>query len=127
MHLAIEKLKDDLHRYPHFSVLQQVFSRTESYLVGGAIRDLLLGRPISDLDLISPGNPTELAKKFASLVGGHWFWLDQEHQQSRVVLKQNEPNTTFDFAPFRAPDLKNDLLDRDFTINAIALNITNNF
>lgn len=126
MHLAIEKLKDNLHSYPHFKVLRQVFSRTESYLVGGAIRDLILGRPISDLDLISPGNPTELAKKFASRVRGHWFWLDEKHQQSRVVLKQNETNSTFDFAPFRATDLESDLLDRDFTINAIALNINDN-
>ena len=127
MQLAIEKLRDGLHQYPHFCVLKEVFSRTESYLVGGAIRDLLLARPISDLDLISPRNPTELAKIFASQVGGHWFWLDEKHQQSRVVLKQNGTNSTFDFAPFRALDLENDLLDRDFTINAIALDINNNF
>ncbi|MFA5516585.1 MAG: hypothetical protein WDA20_09890 [Desulfuromonadales bacterium] len=87
------------------------------YLVGGALRDLLLGRPIGDFDFALPGNPTDFARGFAGRIGGHWFMLDKQRRQSRVVAG----DLTYDFAPFRAADLEKDLRLRDFTINALAL------
>ena len=93
----------------------------EVYVVGGAVRDALVGVPVHDVDLIFPEDPTALAKSFAKAHGGHWFWLDEERNQSRVVFNHDEMCPVFDFAPFRASSLGLDLLDRDFTINAIAL------
>lgn len=90
------------------------------HLVGGALRDHLLERTVSDFDFATPGDPTPLARRFAVRVGGKWFVLDRERAQSRVVAG----GRTYDFAPFRAPDLPGDLRLRDFTVNALALRLT---
>jgi poly(A) polymerase len=88
-------------------------------LVGGAVRDALLDRPVSDFDFTSPGDPSSLASALAAQLGGHWFWLDKPRWQSRVVAD----SLTCDFAPWRAATLTGDLAARDFTINAMALDI----
>lgn len=121
MPVAIDAMSDALQRCPHFDLLVSLCKDKNAYIVGGALRDALLHRPISDLDLIFPEDPTPLARSFAKIIGGHWFWLDRERRQSRVVLKGDAQTPFYDFAPFRAADLEQDLLDRDFTINALAL------
>lgn len=121
MQVAIDKLSDVLRCCPHFERLLTLCAGKDAYLVGGAIRDALIGRSITDLDLIFPDDPTTLAKDFARQIGGHWFWLDQDRLQSRVVVKHDDDCLDYDFALFRAPELEGDLLDRDFTINALAL------
>ncbi len=93
----------------------------ELYLVGGALRDLFLGRESTDFDFAAPYDPTHLAQSFARKTTGHWFFLDAPRRQSRVVVETGEGTTTFDFAPLRADDLPGDLQLRDFTINALAL------
>lgn len=123
MQVAIDKLSDALQRFPHFDLLLTLCSTKDAYLVGGAIRDALIGRPLTDLDLIFSDDPTSLAKDFAREIGGHWFWLDHERLQSRVVVTHDIECLNYDFALFRAPDLERDLLDRDFTINALALSL----
>ncbi len=123
MRVAIDKLSDVLHSSPHFRCLLDLCTNKDAYLVGGAIRDALIGRPLTDLDLIMPEDPTALARDFARHIGGHWFWLDQERRQSRVVVNRGG-GPDYDFALFRAPDLQGDLFDRDFTINALALPLT---
>lgn len=123
MQVAIDKLSDTLQSFPHFALLLVLCSTKNACLVGGAIRDALIGRPVTDLDLIFPEDPTLLAKNFAREIGGHWFWLDQKRLQSRVVVTHDTVCLNYDFALFRAPDLERDLLDRDFTINALALTL----
>lgn len=91
----------------------------EIYLVGGAVRDLLLGYPPVDFDFTSEDDPTPLARAFAKQCGGHWFWLDERRRQSRVGIADG----TYDFAPWRAPTLAGDLASRDFTINAMAIDL----
>jgi tRNA nucleotidyltransferase/poly(A) polymerase len=90
------------------------------YLVGGALRDTLLQHPCRDFDLITPGDPTPIAQKLAKRQSGHWFWLDRQRLYSRVILKSDETTLQYDFAPFRADTLPDDLRLRDFTINAMA-------
>ncbi len=124
MQVAIDNLSDVLHGCTHFDRLLTLCSAKDTYLVGGAIRDALIGRPITDLDLISAFDPTSIAKDFARQIGGHWFWLDKERLQSRVVVNRDANCLHYDFALFRAPDLERDLFDRDFTINAMALSLT---
>lgn len=84
------------------------------------MRDALLGRPVHDIDLASTGDPTEVAREFAKRIDAPWFWLDKERRQSRVLVTGTD-NLTFDFAPFRAADLKSDLEARDFTINSLTI------
>lgn len=124
MQVVIDKLSDLLTLCPHFALLRSLCKDIDVYIVGGAVRDALLGRPITDLDLISPVDPTFLAKAFARRINGHWFWLDEERRQSRVVINTHNASLYYDFALFRAPDLQGDLLDRDFTINALAIPLT---
>jgi poly(A) polymerase len=124
MQVATDKLSDVLRCCPHFDRLLTLNTTNDAYLVGGAIRDGLIGRPITDLDLISASDPTSMARLFAKQIGGHWFWLDKDRLQSRVVVNHEDDCLNYDFALFRAASLELDLLDRDFTINALALSMT---
>ena len=90
---------------------------SEIYLVGGMIRDALLGRESRDVDLALPGDALDTALRFAQKTGGTYVLLKEKNETARVVL----PGWTIDFVRFRGPDLESDLRGRDFTINAIAL------
>ena len=120
-------LESGLKCLPLFEKLIACCADWEVYVVGGAVRDVLTGQTVQDVDLISPEDPTTLAKLFAGAHGGHWFWLDEERRQSRVVFDRDKLYPIFDFAPFRASSLDQDLLDRDFTINAMALHLSADF
>jgi putative nucleotidyltransferase with HDIG domain len=92
------------------------------YLVGGAVRDALLGRMSHDLDFVVPANAIKLAFQVADALGVPAYVLDRERDTGRVILP--EVHTSLDFARFRGGDLASDLRDRDLTINAIALPAT---
>jgi len=96
----------------------------EVYLVGGSVRDLLLQRPIHDLDLVLSGDVRAVARRIANAVGGAFYMLDETRNTARVIDRRadGEP-VMLDFAQFRADDLIGDLKGRDFTINAMALEL----
>jgi poly(A) polymerase len=94
------------------------------YLAGGGLRDCLLGRRSKDLDFALAGSPEEIPRLFAARAGGSFFWLDRDRLQSRVVVRTEEGVLTFDFAPLRGMNITDDLSRRDFTINAMALELT---
>ena len=87
------------------------------WLVGGAVRDLLLGRPVQDVDLVVPRDALRLARRLADEIGAAFVPLDEERGVARVVWERGE----IDVADFRAGDLAQDLRARDLTINAMAL------
>ncbi|MFI5368719.1 MAG: CCA tRNA nucleotidyltransferase [Spirochaetia bacterium] len=93
----------------------------DAYLVGGSLRDCLLGRETKDLDFALSGAWEELPRIFAARICGTFFWLDEERLQGRVVKKTGGELSFFDFAPLRGETVANDLALRDFTINALAL------
>lgn len=115
----------------HSGILEAIISvcrdKTECYLVGGAIRDCLLGRELNDFDFAFPEDPTDHAREIAEKLGATWFVLDAERGHSRFVLKRNDGRIYCDFAPFRAPSLESDLHKRDFTINAMAVALLDQF
>jgi putative nucleotidyltransferase with HDIG domain len=94
---------------------------TEAWLVGGAVRDLLLGRPIKDIDLTVPSGGLDLARRLAAQLGGAFVPLDVERGVARVVWQRGGERHELDIADFRAPGLEADLLARDLTVNALAL------
>lgn len=98
--------------------------RLEAYLVGGAVRDMLLGREqIVDLDFAVPGDGLAVARRVANGLSAAFYPLDTERGTGRVVLDK----TYLDFASFRGATLLEDLTDRDFTLNAIAIRLAEPF
>jgi hypothetical protein len=93
---------------------REVLAGEDAYLVGGAVRDELLGRELVDLDIVC-SDPKGAARAFASRSGGSPFALSDWHRAWRVVLG----NECVDFTPLRG-SLADDLAQRDFTVNAIA-------
>ena len=95
---------------------------TALFLVGGTVRDLLLGRRPKDLDLCLPSQATRFARELARRFGGTCVCLDAEEDVARVVLPDG---FALDFAAFREKTvaIEEDLPLRDFTINALALDL----
>ena len=96
--------------------LRELFSGEEAWIVGGAVRDELLGRPVLDLD-VACGEPRPAAHRFADRFGGAVFPLSERHGAWRVV--QDGSAETVDFTPI-GEGIDSDLATRDFTFNAIA-------
>ena len=90
------------------------------YLVGGSVRDALLKRKTTylDLDFIILDQAVSIARNIAKEYQAGFVVLDAERKIARVVFK----GTTVDFAEIEGNSLKEDLWRRDFTINAIAYN-----
>jgi tRNA nucleotidyltransferase/poly(A) polymerase len=87
----------------------------EAYVVGGAVRDELLGRPLVDVD-VATHDPEVAARIYAGLTKGALFPLSERHGAWRVAFRDG---TTVDFTPLHG-EIEDDLGTRDFTINAIA-------
>ncbi len=92
----------------------------ESCLVGGVVRDVLLGRQADylDLDFVMPERSVETARAIAQQYSAGFVVLDAERQIARVVFEK----ATVDFALQEGATLEQDLKRRDFTINAMAYN-----
>ncbi len=91
------------------------------YLVGGAVRDAYLRRPMKDVDLVTGGSGLALGRTIANRLGGAFYPLDSERDVGRAILDTPDGRLVLDAARFRGGDLRSDLVDRDFTINALAV------
>lgn len=90
-----------------------------AWLVGGAMRDRLLGHPTADLDLVIDGDAADTARILARACGpAACFALSEEFGAWRVVARDG--SWQIDVEALRGDSLKEDLALRDFTINAIA-------
>ncbi len=108
------------------SVCEALPADQEIYLVGGAVRDVMLGRASHDLDFAVPVDGIKLARRIANKLKGAFYPLDKERDNGRVVLIQEDgARAVMDFAAYRGADIEADLRDRDFTINAIAYDLVN--
>src|SRR5438105_8871104 len=94
---------------------RELLAGEEAWVVGGAVRDELLGRPVVDLD-VACREPERAARAYANRSGGAPFPLSERHGAWRVAL---EDGRTVDFTPLRGT-IEGDLATRDFTVNAIA-------
>ncbi|GAB4508606.1 MAG: CCA tRNA nucleotidyltransferase [Anaerolineae bacterium] len=92
-------------------------------IVGGAVRDAYRGVPIHDVDLAVPTSGIRVARKIADRMGGSFFMLDKDRDVGRVILETPEGKLWIDVARYRGDDLLADLTDRDFTVNAMAVNL----
>lgn len=94
-----------------------------AWLVGGYVRDRLLGRISHDLDLVVPFGGLALARRVADRLGGAFYPLDEERDTGRAILSNDDGQVVVDVARWRSGDLGADLAARDFTVNALAYDI----
>ena len=99
--------------------LREILSDEDAWVVGGAVRDRLMLRPVLDLD-VACADPRDAAHRFARSFGGAAFPLSERHGAWRVVVEGVDE--TVDFTPL-GDGIDADLGSRDFTFNAIAENV----
>lgn len=97
---------------------------SDVYLVGGCVRDLMLGRPIHDLDIVMSDDAVQWGRRLADQLGAGFYVLDVERGFARVVLlRENHPRIFLDLSRIEGERIEEDLARRDFTINALALEL----
>ncbi len=97
----------------------------EAYLVGGFLRDALLGRDTSDIDLAINADALEVSSNLAEYLKGTFVVLDSINRVGRVVLASphgDHNQTTIDISTITG-SLESDLARRDFTVNALAVKL----
>ena len=104
--------------------------RQQAFLVGGSLRNILLGEPCNDWDIVTAGDAPTLARGLADTLGG--FYAHMHEKASRVVVplkgninkgdvsEEGGQEVIFDISPLKGKSVEFDLRQRDFTVNAIA-------
>ena len=124
---------DDLARelevaHPELSTVREA-AREPVYLVGGAVRDLLLGRPRADVDLVVEGDAAALAERLGGASAEHERFgtvkVDVEGHEVDVASARSEAYPEPGALPVVAPaeSVEQDLARRDFSVNAIAVSL----
>lgn len=126
------KMKEALNK-KHFTILDKLKAAGyEAYVVGGAVRDVALGKENKDVDITTSATPKEIMEVFK---GFNTIDVGNEHGTVPVVVNHEQIEvTTFrtdgKYSDGRRPDtvtftksLKDDLVRRDFTINALAYSV----
>ena len=95
----------------------------KAYLVGGVLRDVLLERDTADIDIAVKGDALEIAHKVATALSGKYVLLDEINRVGRVVLVNEEGRWELDFGTIKG-NIEQDLAQRDFTIDAMAVDLS---
>ena len=112
---------------PLVDQVRDILPNQEIYLVGGAVRDMILNRLSHDLDFALPSNGISSARRVANALKADFMILDEERDTGRVIVIESDNTRTFlDFATYRGASLEEDLRARDFTINAVAYDLRAN-
>ena len=115
-------LSDALRLPPVVSRLVEFFDSRDSvaYIVGGAVRDAVMGRDSEDLDVALSGDAYLAGREIAEAFGGRCAPLNDERQVARVALHDADWSGYVDVAAIQGCGIEQDLRRRDFTINAMA-------
>ena len=90
-----------------------------AWLVGGFVRDALLGRDTADIDVAIDTDVLKIAPQLADSLQGKFVLLDEVNRIGRIIIK----DWTIDIASFTGT-IEDDLARRDFTINAMAVDLS---
>ena len=99
-------------------VVRSSLPGAEAWLVGGTVRDQLLGRRLRDIDVAVAGDPAVAARAVAQAVRGPVFRLSEDFGAWRAIDRKRE--VVYDFSPLQGESIAHDLARRDFTVNAMA-------
>ena len=105
----------------YLSILKDISQQHTIYLVGGFIRDYLIGKKIKDIDLLVMSDLETVVEEFSKRIDKKKIVLDKVRGVYRVVP---EENICVDFSNPVGQDLHQDLGCRDFTCNSIAVKLT---
>jgi putative nucleotidyltransferase with HDIG domain len=94
-------------------------SAADAWVVGGTVRDALLGRPVRDVDLAVAGDPEPAARAVADALHGPVFRLSETFGAWRAI--DRDRRYVCDLSPLQGAGIEEDLARRDFTVNAMAL------
>jgi putative nucleotidyltransferase with HDIG domain len=94
---------------------------TRLWLVGGALREVLSGGPVHDLDVAASSGALELGRRLAGRLDASYVVLDAGRGACRIVPR--EGGGPLDLVDLRAPSLDGDLRRRDFTVNALGAEV----
>ena len=87
------------------------------YMVGGSVRDLILGQRSTDYDIVVRGNPEKFARKLSENLSGRLVKMGKPGQ---VVFRVVSREHLFDISAIKGLNIETDLIQRDFTVNAMA-------
>jgi poly(A) polymerase len=100
--------------------------KVKAYLVGGFIRDALMGRDTADIDIALAADALEIAPKLAAALGGKFVLLDKQNRVCRIVVADEKAPSggrwQLDFTSLE-DGIEKDLGRRDFSIDAIAIDL----
>lgn len=99
-------------------VARAALAGQQSWVVGGAIRDRLLGRDVFDVDLVVDGDPAQASKALSREAGGPRFALSDQFGAWRVLSRDRD--WQIDVMALQGDSIEEDLARRDFTLNAMA-------
>jgi poly(A) polymerase len=131
--IANELIRSTIHQLPDVNELGELFASAgfDLALVGGSVRDLILRRPAGDLDFTTPATPDQIVSITSKWADSVW---DLGMEFGTVGVRKN--NRVFEITTYRSEvyisesrkpsvkfgtDIKEDLIRRDFTINAMAV------
>jgi len=112
-------LADRFAASPLVAAAAKALAGADAWVVGGAVRDAALGRPLDDLDLAVAGDPGAAARALATELGEHAFELSAEFGTWRVVAADHSWQA--DVTALRGGGIEADLAERDFTVGAVAV------
>jgi len=114
--LIIDELERSINYYSLNSILS--FLPKGSYLVGGYIRDIILGRLPNevDVDIVVPLNAIAIGKRISKNIESKFIILDKKREVVRIIFK----HISIDIANQISSTVEGDLIRRDFSINSIA-------
>jgi poly(A) polymerase len=114
----VTRVAEALERSARGGLARAALAPRSPWVVGGTVRDALLGRPLDELDLVVAEDPRGAAMELARAGDGHAFELSEKFGAWRVVAPDGSWQA--DVTPLRGDSIEADLALRDFTVNAIA-------
>src|SRR4030042_3278006 len=120
--LALKEIEKEILGDPILSKLERLATEKgfHLFLVGGYIRDLLLGAPRKDYDLTLPREFSSSIPTIENALGFHFFKVGKDETTAYRMIKEG---LSIDLTLFAGDTIDDDLLRRDFTINAIAFDL----
>lgn len=121
---ALYPAADKIHRQMNmFQFNENIPAADGAYIVGGSVRDMLLDRIPVDYDIAVRENPEKFARKIAANTGGRIVIIGKARQ---TIVRVVSADHVFDVTPIHGVSIEADLLQRDFTVNAVAYSLSSN-